>query len=243
MILRRVIEHVKAQNWTAVALDFVIVVFGVFIGIQVSNWNEARVSRQLAEETLVRLHSEAVRVSKEFETHRNFHELAVATKYDLIDRLADPVACSRVDEELKELVLSVGDFPPPRFSVSIAEGLIQNGQLALIGSDDLRAKIPSIIDEIGFLSQQWTRYIRTIQDAEYLYQVAGLRPTERADATMSEWANVDSYRIETPEKLCNNPQLIAIISNAAITQDFYLLYIDQVSQKLSAYQSALERRP
>jgi len=28
MILRRVIEHVKAQNWFAVALDFVIVVVG-----------------------------------------------------------------------------------------------------------------------------------------------------------------------------------------------------------------------
>ena len=40
MLLRRITEHVKAQNWTAVALDFVIVVVGVFIGIQVSNWNE-----------------------------------------------------------------------------------------------------------------------------------------------------------------------------------------------------------
>ena len=42
MILRRITEHVKAQNWTAVVLDFVIVVVGVFIGIQVSNWNDAR---------------------------------------------------------------------------------------------------------------------------------------------------------------------------------------------------------
>ena len=42
MILRRVIDHVKHQNWTAVALDFVIVVLGVFIGLQVSNWNAAR---------------------------------------------------------------------------------------------------------------------------------------------------------------------------------------------------------
>jgi hypothetical protein len=42
MILRRVIEHVKAQNWFAVAIDFVIVVLGVFIGLQVSNWNNAR---------------------------------------------------------------------------------------------------------------------------------------------------------------------------------------------------------
>ena len=42
MILRRITEHVKAQNWFAVGLDFLIVVVGVFIGIQVSNWNAAR---------------------------------------------------------------------------------------------------------------------------------------------------------------------------------------------------------
>jgi hypothetical protein len=44
MILRRVIEHVKKQEWTAVFLDFLIVVVGVFIGIQVSNWNAAQIN-------------------------------------------------------------------------------------------------------------------------------------------------------------------------------------------------------
>ena len=42
MLLRRITQHVKEQNWTAIAIDFVIVVVGVFIGIQVSNWNEVR---------------------------------------------------------------------------------------------------------------------------------------------------------------------------------------------------------
>jgi hypothetical protein len=46
MILRRVTEHVKAQNWFAVAIDFLIVVVGVFIGIQVANWNAARAVRE-----------------------------------------------------------------------------------------------------------------------------------------------------------------------------------------------------
>jgi len=45
MILRRVTEHVKAQNWFAVGIDFLIVVVGVFIGIQVANWNEGRIER------------------------------------------------------------------------------------------------------------------------------------------------------------------------------------------------------
>ena len=42
MLLRRVIEHVRKQEWTAVAIDFVIVVAGVFVGIQAANWNEVR---------------------------------------------------------------------------------------------------------------------------------------------------------------------------------------------------------
>jgi hypothetical protein len=45
MILRRVIQHVKKQEWTAICIDLVIVVVGVFIGIQVSNWNAERADR------------------------------------------------------------------------------------------------------------------------------------------------------------------------------------------------------
>ena len=46
MILRSVIKHVRDQNWFAVGLDFLIVVTGVFIGIQVVNWNDARREQQ-----------------------------------------------------------------------------------------------------------------------------------------------------------------------------------------------------
>jgi hypothetical protein len=48
MLLRRVIAHVRTQDWTAIVIDFVIVVVGVFIGIQVSNWNDERLRDQTA---------------------------------------------------------------------------------------------------------------------------------------------------------------------------------------------------
>jgi hypothetical protein len=55
MLLRRVLDHVRGQEWTAVALDFVIVVVGVFIGIQAANWNEARADAALARDYLERI--------------------------------------------------------------------------------------------------------------------------------------------------------------------------------------------
>lgn len=64
MRLRRVIEHVRDQNWFAVSLDFVIVVVGVFIGIQVSNWNEARNAKEHERRLLVELGSEIEQNSK-----------------------------------------------------------------------------------------------------------------------------------------------------------------------------------
>lgn len=58
MILRRVTAHFRRQEWTAIALDFLIVVVGVFIGLQASNWNEMRRERALEREYLERLHSD-----------------------------------------------------------------------------------------------------------------------------------------------------------------------------------------
>lgn len=55
MILRRVIAHFRRQEWTAIAIDFVIVVAGVFVGIQVSNWNADRADRGRAEGYLERI--------------------------------------------------------------------------------------------------------------------------------------------------------------------------------------------
>ena len=47
-MLRRVIKHVRNQEWTAIAIDFVIVVAGVFVGIQAANWNEVRADESRA---------------------------------------------------------------------------------------------------------------------------------------------------------------------------------------------------
>lgn len=55
MILRSVTKHVRDQNWFAVGIDFLIVVVGVFIGIQVANWNDAQKEQTLAEDYTQRL--------------------------------------------------------------------------------------------------------------------------------------------------------------------------------------------
>ncbi|MEM8982740.1 MAG: hypothetical protein AAGC71_06915 [Pseudomonadota bacterium] len=58
MLFRRISKHVKDQNWFAVGIDFVIVVIGVVIGIEVANWNDARADRLLGKDYVQRLVAE-----------------------------------------------------------------------------------------------------------------------------------------------------------------------------------------
>lgn len=41
-MLRHAIVHLRRQDWTAVFIELVVVVVGVFIGAQAANWNDAR---------------------------------------------------------------------------------------------------------------------------------------------------------------------------------------------------------
>jgi hypothetical protein len=53
MRYRRLLDQLRQQRWMAIGIDLVIVVVGVFIGIQVANWNQS-----LADERLGRGYAE-----------------------------------------------------------------------------------------------------------------------------------------------------------------------------------------
>src|SRR5210317_1812418 len=60
MILRRISENLRSQNWFAVIVELFIVVIGVFMGLQVQDWNEVRKERIEERELLSRLYEETL---------------------------------------------------------------------------------------------------------------------------------------------------------------------------------------
>ena len=55
MLLRSITKHVREQNWFAVGLDFFIVVVGILIAFQITNWSETRNERKLESEYMALL--------------------------------------------------------------------------------------------------------------------------------------------------------------------------------------------
>ena len=59
MIIRRLAGALREQNWFTVVLEVMIVVVGIFIGLQVDGWNEVRKKQQNIEAQLLRIADDA----------------------------------------------------------------------------------------------------------------------------------------------------------------------------------------
>ena len=55
MILRKLAESIRQQNWFTVLVEILIVVIGIFVGLQVDDWNRTRIQLSEESEYLTRL--------------------------------------------------------------------------------------------------------------------------------------------------------------------------------------------
>lgn len=139
MLLRRVIEHVKTQNWTAVAIDFLIVVVGVFVGLQVTNWNDARRERQLEQVYLQRLHDEA---KSGVDGFFGFVERALAPKFEAyqatVELLSDAEGEGALSVAHCDAIGNMHDFIAMPFQFPSLAEMAASGRLGLIRDAGLR---------------------------------------------------------------------------------------------------------
>lgn len=174
MILRRVGKHAKAQDWFAVALDFLIVVVGVFIGIEVANWNSARQDRQEERRYYRQL---LVDLRTDLESFREAEERA--DRYDnaaqlVIDRLngnaPPPVSRGR----MATAIHYAGYIYIPRASRGTYDELISTGNLRLLRNSSLKSQIARYYDVFDE-NRQWDPLVRD-QQSDFWAETAGILP-------------------------------------------------------------------
>jgi hypothetical protein len=74
MILRRLTENLRLQNWTTIAIELVIVIIGVFVGSQVSDWNQARLEKETTARMLAQLKPELSGEIDYFQSVRQYYQ-------------------------------------------------------------------------------------------------------------------------------------------------------------------------
>jgi hypothetical protein len=197
MILRRVTEHTRTHNWFAVVLDLIVVVVGVFLGLQVTQWNEDRHERVAEREYVERLVEDL--------------EADIAGFRDELQDLdLKEASLRRVQAALHANAAGVED--PEKFLVDIAEAanrgwnqwearrstfdeLIGSGQLNLLRAASMREAIAAYYDNDAGTAKRIDA--RETRFPELSYQLAP-RANEAA-RTYDEPTAVDLDGVELSE--------------------------------------------
>jgi hypothetical protein len=154
MILRRVIKHFREQEWTAIFLDFLIVVVGVFVGLQVQNWNEARNLSIETTSAIERLHGEAENAVTYFQRVIDFYDDFNSARSEAIQRLVDnDWSDADLDRMTKGLTSGtlLPSAAPPR---SVYDEIINTGLYSEIGDSKLRNALAKYYSQLAFLQNQ-----------------------------------------------------------------------------------------
>lgn len=92
MILKRLRAEVTRQNWFAVAVDLVILIMGVFLGIQVNNWNQSRLDRAEGREYRDRLYFDLESDQRDVAFRIQYYGQALAHAQAALAALDKPVS-------------------------------------------------------------------------------------------------------------------------------------------------------
>ncbi|MCX7357669.1 MAG: hypothetical protein NT015_05950 [Alphaproteobacteria bacterium] len=171
MILRRVMEHLRKQEWTAVGIDFLIVVVGVFLGLQVNNWNEAAADRRAESAYLSQLQGDLQRIEGQVREQVEFEQFQARLAVSVGDLIADDRTSQRnlrIATGLTQLTMRrTLRTESPTFT-----DLQSSGNLEIISDAELRAEIISyffyarrleaVIDKnnLSFVDQALLPYLR-----------------------------------------------------------------------------------
>lgn len=186
MILRRVAEHAKTQNWFAVTLDFFIVVIGVFIAIEVANWNQARQDRQEERryygQLLVDLRRDLETFSRAEKRADQFDEAAQL----VIDRLSGKAPPQVSPGRMAISIHRAGWIYIPYASRGTHDELVSTGNLRLLRNSQLKSEIATYYETFD-RSHQWDGLLRD-QQSNYWAETAGIlpRPVLRAAVSGTE---------------------------------------------------------
>nr|WP_298931346.1 hypothetical protein [uncultured Erythrobacter sp.] len=138
MLFRRITQHVREQNWTAIAIDFVIVVTGVFLGLQVQEWSSDRAERARVAAQLASFRAELILAREDIAAHKDYIEDRLAAAREVRAILADP---QRDVPDAEIYALSRSAIRAAALTVDIRRGyeeLSQSGSISSIRDPDLK---------------------------------------------------------------------------------------------------------
>ena len=222
MLLRRITQHVKDQNWFAVLLDFIIVVAGILIAFQITNWNETRKDRADEIYYLNRIIADIDESITRNDDVIAFLDSKTDNAYWVAEKLRSGHLTEAEKPMFNERFLAVGDWRTGDFIDSTILELQSNGSLDIIESK----KFHEQLGRFQLSLQEIRRGQLNIQD---FHKALELEILARADRS----SNPDGQILRSSfEELAQQTELHRYIERYAFFYNVRRGYVDQLQNAL-----------
>ncbi|MEE4284400.1 MAG: hypothetical protein V2I41_20860 [Pseudomonadales bacterium] len=203
-MIRSINKHIREQNWIGLILDFIVVVLGIFLGLQASDWNQGRLDRKEADYHINFLFEELTeginKAADEIKTSQevlggSFTATMLLTQktWDLGER-----------ERFEEAISSTYQLWGPRYRPVSLRRIVDDGKLDLIESKELQKAI------LRFDSS----YREAIEQTKTSYSYSQIHSPKITTSMRFEGPKI----VSTTKELLGNPVLRAAVRDKAIWQ-------------------------
>lgn len=216
MILRRLARAIREQNWFTVVLEVAIVVVGIFIGLQVDDWNQRRLERESDQRALALFVDELELMLEEADADVRYvtvsmHDLSLGTEIAL--------KCAASDAERARLTAAIGNtlhWRVPDIRPSGLAAIGNSGTLARLGNPELTRAVGSINqtikgidDSMDLIGPQYDRAWQMLLPYLVLEQPIKL---EKLDLGVTRQPPPEYMSLMPQETLCSSQEFLLGLS-------------------------------
>ena len=158
MILARISRAIREQNWFAVVLEFVIVISGVVIGFQVTEWSKDRERAVYERAALERLHSETEQSVIYLRRFVDIYDRFNSHRTEAIERLLENEFEDADIQNMTIGVTSASFLPVATPQTGTYNEIVNAGLLSTIGDTGFRSALAGYRADLEFLQGQITYF-------------------------------------------------------------------------------------
>lgn len=139
MLIRRLRDDAARQNWLGVGLDLLILILGVFLGMQVSNWNAARLDENKGQVYRARLAADLEANLKDLQNREVYYTVTRDHAQAALDALDQPVSANPGQFLIDAYQAS--QIAPRKLRRFTYDEVISTGNVEILGDAKLRNRL------------------------------------------------------------------------------------------------------
>jgi hypothetical protein len=226
MLLRRFLTHFNKQDWLAICLDFVIVVVGIFVGLQVDAWNQDRKDRARERVSLEQLYIDFGQAEQQARSFVEFHDGKASELQFAIDRILALELPSGEHRRFNLALVSMLQLPPLGATMGAYESMVAAGDFGLIRDDQLKSMLIELDAQLE-AEASLLDYFRTQNARDFGFARQHLPIVPTADRSGTTFA-LDF------EGVANDPETLTILSTHQRTHRIFSGFRKYIADLFSA---------